>query len=133
MLLAQELTQYLRYCEGQVRELVTKLAAVEAERRPLAEVLGAAGNHNEQRYFCATAFQAAAASPLLARFPQGVCALMRAGIAEYSKHISLASQVAREQVCAPAASVSLAAVVQHGDSSDADSTMSDDSEGVIGL
>jgi len=133
VLLAKELAQYLQYCEGQVQELLTRLAAVEAEQRPLAEVLGAARYHNEQRYFCASALRTAAAAPMLKRFPQAICAVLRAGIAEYSKHISLASQVVREHSHAPAASMSEAAVVQHSDSSDADSIMSDDSEGVIGL
>ena len=126
-LLAKELAQYVHYYEEQVEDLHNTVSAVETGQRPLVEVLGAAGIESEQRYFCASAFQAAAGSAVLARFPQAVCALLRAGIAECSKLISLARRFVGEQADAPAAPMQEAAEMQRSDPSDDDSITSDDS------
>ena len=126
-LLAQELTQYVRYCEERVQDLQRVLTKVEAGQRPLAEVLGAAEIENVQRYFCAAAFQAAAEHALLARLPRAICALLQSGIAEYRKHIA---QVSRTQSQPPAATVQEAAEERNGDAADDNSIMSDDSESV---
>ena len=128
MLLAQELRQYVQYCEERVQQLQQTVSAVTAGQRPLVEVLGAVGVQSSQRYFCASAFSSPVGLAVLARLPQGVCALLRAAIAEYSKHISMARRLAGEHQDIPAAAMQGAAEVQHGASSDDDSIMSDDSE-----
>jgi hypothetical protein len=127
MLLERELAQYVQYCEERVQDLQHMVFKIENEQRPLLEVLGAAGIQSVQRYFCASAFQAATDSPLLTRFPQAICALLRAGIAEYSKHITSARQI-RQHPEGSGAFLQAATEVQHGDAAEADGSMSDDSE-----
>ena len=126
-LLQKESAQCVSYCEERVKDLQNMLSALEIEQRPLEEVLGAIWAQSERTYFCASAFQAAADHPLLMRFPQAICAMLRSGIAEYDKHISLARQTMRAHPSAQAAPMQQAAEVQHGDE-DGNDSMSDDSE-----
>ena len=128
LLLTKELTQYVRYCEERIHGLCNTLSAVQSGQRPLAEVLGAADVQSEHRYFCASAFEVATGSPVLARIPQAVCALLRAGIAEYNTLLSLARQSPREQVRASASPMEEAMGSLEADASETDTIMSDDSE-----